>query len=482
MTPRLSALIAAGDTQALLAYLDYDGSEIPIGCWHSLPRPDGLSEADHDTLDRAIALEAAILGLPTGARQTPLAALLANPNPTDFPFWLQLVEHCLLRRSLLGLLAQYVLKIFPGLDPSCFRVRPGYTFVNQIRPPEQSVIDWILSPPPGGWIEARQGVEKDLPWTTTLHTEESFVHLSYHQKIEADTFGALVLPDAITISSMGTIFCEAGHPSMIGKRELPKDFTPSFILEVISQHLWNAKLDYSSENLIFIHDSFASSYYHCFFDFIPRLRFCQHLIDEFGFQIAVPADGQRIFAPILHFLGYGESLYALPLSRMQHRLAYIANADHPGRFPSPQSVEWVRDRVRERLRAGPPRRLYISRVDAGRRLVLNDAEIFDTLKPYGFERVIPGQLPIEQQLNLFASAEVVIGPHGGAFTNLVACRHGTTIIEFIADSNQGGWFSYLSHVLGLNHHLMLAHAVDGNLMINPRLLVATLEQVGVSPA
>ncbi len=72
-------------------------------------------------------------------------------------------------------------------------------------------------------------------------------------------------------------------------------------------------------------------------------------------------------------------------------------------------------------------RLYIER--KGSRKIKNSDEIFSTLSKYGFIRFCPGNFSIEEQIDKFANAEMVIGPHGADLSNTVFCDQATTLIE-----------------------------------------------------
>jgi hypothetical protein len=79
--------------------------------------------------------------------------------------------------------------------------------------------------------------------------------------------------------------------------------------------------------------------------------------------------------------------------------------------------------------AGGPRRLYVSRDDAQRRRVTNDAELAAALRPLGFERVTLEGRSVAEQLGLFAGAEAIVMPHGAAGANLPAVPVGALLVE-----------------------------------------------------
>jgi hypothetical protein len=79
-----------------------------------------------------------------------------------------------------------------------------------------------------------------------------------------------------------------------------------------------------------------------------------------------------------------------------------------------------------------PPLVYISRRDAQFRNVTNDNELLTLAKGYGFQEYLLSQMPFAEQAKLFASAEVILAPHGAGLANLVFCKEKTKVIEFFA--------------------------------------------------
>lgn len=78
------------------------------------------------------------------------------------------------------------------------------------------------------------------------------------------------------------------------------------------------------------------------------------------------------------------------------------------------------------------KRVYVKRVSTYRAL-LNDAEVEHCLAGHGFLSVDPGQLSIKEQVELFAQAEIVIGPSGAALTNIVWCSGHARVLVLHSD-------------------------------------------------
>lgn len=82
---------------------------------------------------------------------------------------------------------------------------------------------------------------------------------------------------------------------------------------------------------------------------------------------------------------------------------------------------------------GDESRVWIRRKHQARdlqdRVPLNINVIEDIVQRHGFVLVDPGLLSMEEQIELFARADIIAGLHGGALANLIWCRPGTRVLE-----------------------------------------------------
>jgi capsular polysaccharide biosynthesis protein len=96
-----------------------------------------------------------------------------------------------------------------------------------------------------------------------------------------------------------------------------------------------------------------------------------------------------------------------------------------------QGVQWMRERLAHLLvaPAQATRRLFISRRDSARRSILNEDDVFSALAPLGFERVVPGEMSVAEQVATFSGARVIVAAHGAGLTNMLFAPPGAAIIE-----------------------------------------------------
>lgn len=100
-----------------------------------------------------------------------------------------------------------------------------------------------------------------------------------------------------------------------------------------------------------------------------------------------------------------------------------------------RGIDWLRARVAGRMHAGEPRDLlFMSRRDSATRMLLNDAELAAALEGLGFRTIVPGTMPVAEQIGALSRARVIVAAHGAGLTNLVFAPPGARVIE-LASAN-----------------------------------------------
>jgi tetratricopeptide (TPR) repeat protein/capsular polysaccharide biosynthesis protein len=148
------------------------------------------------------------------------------------------------------------------------------------------------------------------------------------------------------------------------------------------------------------------------------------------------------------------------------------------------------------LQSPSPKRLYISRNRARYRHVLNEAAVIDTLRPYGFVVIELESLSVNQQVSLFAQANIIVAPHGAGLTNIIFCQPGTQIIELTSPHYVRADYWRISQQLDLIHYViqgevfactplrqvMYQNPLTEDILVPQLPLQAALEELGVRPS
>ena len=136
-------------------------------------------------------------------------------------------------------------------------------------------------------------------------------------------------------------------------------------------------------------------------------------------------------------------------------------------FLDPQTVALfagLRERFGARRRGSI--RLYVSRLSQKRggngREMRNEPELVDRLVRMGFRAVCPETLSVVEQIALFSSAEMVVGPSGSGMFNIVFCRPGTKVIDIESEPHWIHAHRSLFASAGMRYGFVVGAAADKN--------------------
>ncbi len=83
--------------------------------------------------------------------------------------------------------------------------------------------------------------------------------------------------------------------------------------------------------------------------------------------------------------------------------------------------------------------------------IRNQNAVLDLLRQRGVTIVEPGRLPTPQRINLFRNADVVIGPLGQGLTDVVFCRPGALLWEWMPRHHQNASFNRLAQAARVDY-------------------------------
>lgn len=205
--------------------------------------------------------------------------------------------------------------------------------------------------------------------------------------------------------------------------------------------------------LIPVHASIAFG--HCLFDAIPQILIFENEIKQGKIKVVLPDCVPSWFQGILsswdflphHFL----ILPTFPSKVFRFKSAIISNAltTYTTFYPNPKMFE----RYRQGIASTPLKKpkgnasksvVYLTRKAESTysgRVIENDQELVRALERVGGVIADPASMTYQDQIELFRSADVIVGAHGSAFANLVWCRPGTQVIDLMPDDWVGFWGS-----------------------------------------
>lgn len=209
------------------------------------------------------------------------------------------------------------------------------------------------------------------------------------------------------------------------------------------------------------------NYSHWLLDWLPRLAFLgrqARLTNTFVVTTPLVTEFQR---QSLEMCGFSPDriieLADFSAIRARRLLvpADIRNIPHPCFKGAPWAISFLRDTlglpsfVLHRS-TEPARKLYVSRDDAARRKVLNDAEFSAMLSSQGYAHVTLSNMKLSEQIYVFANATHIISLHGAGLSNLAFCSPGTQVIELFPETYGTPAFYALADALNLSYYAYIA--------------------------
>ena len=140
-------------------------------------------------------------------------------------------------------------------------------------------------------------------------------------------------------------------------------------------------------------------------------------------------------------------------TRLSAKEAVVSNIQHNW-LPSPSSVAALRHHLLNgSSESAAGKRIYLSRGKTRR--VVNEREVLGILAMHGFETIEDRLRPVEEQIQLFRAASIIVAPHGSSLANLVWCTPGAQVVELFSASFTWAYYYYLSRVVGLGYNYLV---------------------------
>jgi tetratricopeptide (TPR) repeat protein len=202
----------------------------------------------------------------------------------------------------------------------------------------------------------------------------------------------------------------------------------------------------------------AENYYHWWIDFLPRLGVIQDFPELRHLPIIVLDTLNQSQLDAMEKLGVNlDRLVKIPVAHtvkcdhliVPHLLGRPMTASGLPDWMKPMvndwGVNWVREKFADWRQPNPqdPKRIFISRIGTKFRRCINEEEVYDIAKRYGFITLQNQNMNHQQQMALYSGAEMVMGPHGAGFTNMLFAPKGATAIEMFPKHRSPAFYNKL---------------------------------------
>jgi len=196
----------------------------------------------------------------------------------------------------------------------------------------------------------------------------------------------------------------------------------------------------------------ANNYTHWIMDCLTRLDLLSQKYNQI--KVIVPANPRGYQIDSLKLLGITEDrLLQMRKDKIVVERLILCHAAQRSGVPSAVHLKNIRNRLVSSATENfsdpsPSTRIWISRARSSRKII-NEAQLSIILHEFGFEMVCCEDLNIIEQIQMFSSAEVVVGAHGAGMINHIFCNPGATVIEIY---NKHRWEHCTCRIASLMGH------------------------------
>jgi len=213
---------------------------------------------------------------------------------------------------------------------------------------------------------------------------------------------------------------------------------------------------------------FSNNYYHWHTDILPRLGALEKMnvsklniyfseakpyqLDSLKYLKDILDDHHCKFALGKNFLNKHGRLYKF--KTLYYTPFYM------GKYPKLSNrLTYFYDDIKNQISSlnnPKTKNIYITRGNNKRRKLLNEKKLISALKKrWEFLVVNPEEHTYEEQIKMFSNCEIMIGPHGAGFTNMIFSSTNATVIELFPDTYLNIGLQRLALAKGLNYYYIV---------------------------
>ncbi|MCC5832407.1 MAG: glycosyltransferase family 61 protein [Chlamydiales bacterium] len=318
-------------------------------------------------------------------------------------------------------------------------------------------------------------------------TLDALLHWRYREALEKKRVlqktGLLTLPRA-TATSFGGNLTEGGKLVTTFLQTIDGKPPHQHDLFRFSVKRFLPKIYRSDHPVVTLAAGWQGAFYHWMFEVLPRIE----LAERGGYVLdrVFAAQSEPFQRESLELMGIAKEaiIDASCYDAVAAPSLIVPSIPRP---PTSWGCAFLRERLLPKLDLLPRKRLYLSRRDAGRRRVINEDEVYGLLRGFGFERIELSNLPFKKQIELFRSAECVVGPHGAGFSHLAFCDPGTPFLEFFHPGYVNICYWNLCSIMGHHYYYLFGEGerypdrfdpkIDPDITIDIKKLKMTLELI-----
>ena len=235
----------------------------------------------------------------------------------------------------------------------------------------------------------------------------------------------------------------------------------NFYSEKFYNNFLNKKDSFKTFKQIFVLGSNSgNNYYSNLLQFLPRIFFN----NKTDIKIAIHRNSSNKYRDFLRSILNSLNV-EFTFVFLDDDFYYFKDCEFPQFMNINDSIKVLKNFFNPKSNKENSKKIYVTREDSSYRKIINEGDIISILRENGYKVINPQLYEIEEQIEIFSSAEKIISPYGSNLANIIFCKPETKIFEITPPFNEAEKifserYSHLSHINNLKHQKIIADTVD----------------------
>jgi hypothetical protein len=186
-------------------------------------------------------------------------------------------------------------------------------------------------------------------------------------------------------------------------------------------------------NLYSLLSRWSCGYYHWFHDVLPRLEACiSYLPKDCLFLVEESPPRWQVDSLAAYGINTDQLVEQSDGCNLKVGVLWVATPAGQTGLGSIELIKKVANRLKKHFgiqEMKSERKIYLSRQKSQRRRLQNDGEVVKILGDLGFEKIFAEECTLQQQIEIFSQACMVVSAHGAGLTNMIFSPAGCVVGE-----------------------------------------------------
>ena len=233
-------------------------------------------------------------------------------------------------------------------------------------------------------------------------------------------------------------------------------------------------------NCVVINNSWYQNYYHWCTEALPRLFVIKDHVSNIN--LILPYDLSKFHLQTLDFFNIDSITYCDEHELVAAPLLHFTSYTSPGfGCHNPKLIRDMSAFFKRKTNASGhvshSRNIYTSRSKSLKRKCINEDKLLHLLKKFDFEIVVPDNLSVIEQINLFSNAKNVLGVHGSSFVNCLFMNKDSVVFDLIENNHNDLCFFNLACALDVNYVYIRSNGVGPKQYYRDNDIIADIPNV-----